>query len=89
MTLLCVLMFVYWTLYALMGMDMTGLPILCELVNAFLALVSAIGLLRRHILAVPLTSNLYSRDVGVWSLGRRQHGARTRARFHIAIWSHC
>jgi hypothetical protein len=48
-----------------MGMDMMGLPILPELVNAFLALVSGFGLLRRHILSLPLT--IFT--AGMWSYG--------------------
>jgi hypothetical protein len=39
-------MLVYWGMYVIQGLPLTGIPILSELINAGLALISGVGLLR-------------------------------------------
>ena len=63
--LLGVAMLLYWGMFILQGMPTTGIPILSELVNAILALISGIGLLRLRRWSIP--TSLYT--AGMWAYG--------------------
>lgn len=58
-------MFVYWILYVVRGMPLEGVPILSELINAALALITAIGLLRMRRWSAPFSMVLS----GMWCYG--------------------
>ena len=53
--LLGLAMMVYWGMYIFQRMPAAGIPILSEMVNAVLALVSGIGLLRLRKWSVPFS----------------------------------
>jgi hypothetical protein len=63
--ILGIAMLVYWGMYVIQGMPVEGIPILSELVNAAVALVSGIGLLRLRKWSIPTT--LYT--AGMWAYG--------------------
>jgi hypothetical protein len=58
-------MLVYWGMFLLQGMPVAGIPILSELANALLAVISGIGLLLRRKWSVP--SSLFL--AGMWTYG--------------------
>jgi len=58
-------MVVSWTLWLLRGMSLEGVPVLSELFTAALALVTAVGLLRRRRWSLPLALVL----AGMWIYG--------------------
>lgn len=63
--LLGIAMLLYWGMFYLQGMPMTGIPVLSELVNAVLALISGIGLLRLRKWSIP--TSLFT--AGMWAYG--------------------
>ena len=63
--LLGVAMLLYWGMFYLQGMSMTGIPVLSELVNAVLALISGIGMLRLRKWSIP--TSLFT--AGMWAYG--------------------
>ena len=63
--LLGVAMLVYWGMYLFQGMPLAGIPILSELVNAGLALVSGIGMLSLKRWSIP--TSLFT--AGMWAYG--------------------
>jgi hypothetical protein len=63
--LLGIAMLVYWGMFVLQGMPIAGIPVLSELVNAGLAFVSGIGLLRLRKWSIPTT--LFT--AGMWAYG--------------------
>jgi hypothetical protein len=58
-------MLIYWGMFVLQGMPITGIPVLSELINAVLALVSGIGLLRLRKWSIP--TSLFT--AGMWTYG--------------------
>ena len=63
--LLGLAMLVYWGMFVIQGMPISGIPVLSELVNAVLALTSGIGLLRRDKWSVPVSLL----TAGMWFYG--------------------
>ncbi len=63
--LLGLAMLLYWGMFVAQGMPVAGIPILSELVNAALALVSGIGLLRLRKWSIP--TSLFT--AGMWGYG--------------------
>jgi hypothetical protein len=63
--LLGLAMLVYWGMFVIQGMPISGIPVLSELVNAMLALTSGIGLLRRDKWSVPVSLL----TAGMWFYG--------------------
>jgi hypothetical protein len=63
--LLGLTMLVYWWMYGLQGLPLAGIPVLSELVNAALVLVSGIGLLRLRKWNTPFS--LFT--AGMWAYG--------------------
>ena len=63
--LLGLAMLVYWGMFVIQDMPISGIPVLSELVNAGLALTSGIGLLRRHKWSVPVSLL----TAGMWFYG--------------------
>jgi hypothetical protein len=39
-------MFIYWGMFVVQGMPLDRIPVLSELINAILAVISSIGLIR-------------------------------------------
>jgi hypothetical protein len=60
-----VAMLVYWGLFVAQEMSLAGIPVLSELVNAALALVGGVGLLRRRRWSVPVSLFV----AGMWAYG--------------------
>jgi hypothetical protein len=58
-------MLLYWGMFVLQGMSISGIPVLSELVNAGLALISGVGLwrLKRWSIATSIFTS------GMWSYG--------------------
>ena len=63
--LLGIAMLVYWGMFMIQGMPISGIPVLSELVNAVLALTSGIGLLCRDKWSVPVSLL----TAGMWFYG--------------------
>ena len=63
--LLGLAMLIYWGMFVLQDMPIAGIPVLSELVNAALALVSGIGLLRLRKWSIPIS--LFT--AGMWAYG--------------------
>jgi len=61
--LLGIAMLVYWGMFVAQGMPVAGIPVLSELVNAALALISGIGLLRLRKWSIP--TSLFT--AGMWA----------------------
>jgi hypothetical protein len=60
-----VAMLFYWGMFLLKGMSTVGIPVLSEFVNAGLAFISGIGLLRRRKWSIP--TSLFT--AGMWAYG--------------------
>ena len=63
--LMGVAMLFYWGMFLLKGMSTVGIPVLSEFVNAGLAFISGIGLLRRRKWSIP--TSLF--NAGMWAYG--------------------
>jgi len=59
------LMLMYWGMYILQGLPIAGIPVLSELVNASLAILSGVGLLRLRKWSIP--TSLFT--AGMWAYG--------------------
>ena len=59
------LMLMYWGTYILQGLPIAGIPVLSELVNASLAILSGVGLLRMRKWSIP--TSLFT--AGMWAYG--------------------
>lgn len=58
-------MLVYWGMFIIQGKPIAGIPVFSELVNAALALISGIGLLRLREWSIP--TSLFT--AGMWAYG--------------------
>lgn len=64
--LLGIAMLAYWGMFVVQGMPIAGIPVLSELVNAALALISGIGLVRLRRWSIP--TSLFTAEMGGYGL---------------------